>query len=257
MRSISEKNHKFGKIQIFFISSVSIQAMSNEYFYEILDHGSVELLDSMASDLDVVNAAKVSFAARKDEIDESCIGLINYLMKNKHATPFEHSVFKFHVKAPIFVTREWMRHRWSSFNEMSMRYHKPDQIDYYVPSIENIRKQIGKPGAYTFEQIEDQKVINEFYLTIQNTINMANWGYHSLVDIGVAKEIARCVLPVTQYTEFIWTVNARSLINFISLRNDSNAQYEINEYAVAIEDVFAKKMPITYEAFVTSGRVAI
>jgi thymidylate synthase (FAD) len=257
MRSISEKNHKFGKIQIFFISSVSIQAMSNEYFYEILDHGSVELLDSMASDLDVVNAAKVSFAARKNEIDESCVGLINYLMKNKHATPFEHSVFKFHVKAPIFVTREWMRHRWSSFNEMSMRYHKPDQIDYYVPSIENIRKQVGKPGAYTFEQIEDQKIIDEFYLTIQNAINMANWGYHSLVDIGVAKEIARCVLPVAQYTEFIWTVNARSLINFISLRNESNAQYEINQYAVAIEDVFAKKMPITYEAFTSSGRVAI
>jgi thymidylate synthase (FAD) len=86
---------------------------------------------------------------------------------------------------------------------------------------------------------------------------MANWGYHSLVDIGVAKEIARCVLPVAQYTEFIWTVNARSLINFISLRNESNAQYEINQYAVAIEDVFAKKMPITYEAFTSSGRVAI
>jgi thymidylate synthase (FAD) len=231
--------------------------MSNEYFYEVLDHGSVELLDSMASDLDVVNAAKVSFAARKTEIDESCVGLINYLMKNKHATPFEHSVFKFHVKAPIFVTREWMRHRWSSFNEMSMRYHKPDQIDYYVPSIENIRKQAGKPGAYTFEQIQDQKIIDEFYLTIQNSINMANWGYHSLIDIGVAKEIARCVLPVTQYTEFIWTVNARSLINFISLRNDANAQYEINEYAVAIENAFAKKMPISYESFVESGRVAI
>jgi thymidylate synthase (FAD) len=231
--------------------------MSKETYYEILDFGFVELLDYMASDLDVVNAAKVSFAATKNEIDESCIGLINYLMKNKHATPFEHSVFKFRIKAPIFVTREWMRHRWSSFNEMSMRYYQPDQIDYYVPSIENIRKQTGKPGAYTFEQIEDQKIIDEFYLTMQNSINMANWGYHSLVDIGIAKEIARCVLPVTQYTEFIWTVNARSLINFISLRNDNNAQYEINEYAKAIEYIFMKKMPITHESFENSGRVAI
>jgi thymidylate synthase (FAD) len=258
MRSIPNENQNFHKNERFFSSLAdSILLMSKETYYEILDFGFVELLDCMASDLDVVNAAKVSFAASKNEIDESCIGLINYLMKNKHATPFEHSVFKFRIKAPIFVTREWMRHRWSSFNEMSMRYYQPDQIDYYLPSIKNIRKQTGKPGAYTFEQIEDQKIIDEFYLTMQNSINMANWGYHSLVDIGIAKEIARCVLPVTQYTEFIWTVNARSLINFISLRNDSNAQYEINEYAKAIEDVFMKKMPITHESFENSGRVAI
>jgi thymidylate synthase (FAD) len=231
--------------------------MSNEYFYEVLDHGSIELLDSMASDLDVVNAAKVSFAARKAEIDESCVGLINYLMKNKHATPFEHSVFKFHVKAPIFVTREWMRHRWSSFNEMSMRYHKPDQIDYYTPAYDKIRKQIGKPGAYSFEEISDPEVKDASYSIFQQTILQADEAYYKLIDLGVAKEIARCVLPVTQYTEFIWTVNARSLINFISLRNDANAQYEINEYAVAIENVFAKKMPISHESFVESGRVAI
>lgn len=231
--------------------------MTNEYYHEILDHGHVELIDSMASDLDVVNAAKVSFAARKNEIDDSCVGLINYLMKNKHATPFEHSVFKFHIKAPIFVTREWMRHRWSSFNEMSMRYHEPDQIDYYIPSVENIRKQTGKPGSYTFEQIEDKAVIDNFYLIMQNSINLANYGYHNLIDIGIAKEIARCVLPVTQYTEFIWTVNARSLINFISLRNDSNAQYEINEYAKKIEEIFSQKMPITHQAFISSDRVSI
>lgn len=231
--------------------------MSNEYYYEVLDHGSVELLDSMASDLDVVNAAKVSFAARKNEIDESCVGLINYLMKNKHATPFEHSVFKFHVKAPIFVTREWMRHRWSSFNEMSMRYHKPDFLEYYTPSEKSIRKQVGKPGAYSFEEIEDSETKELFYSIFNKAILTADSSYYQLIDAGVAKEIARCVLPVTQYTEFIWTVNARSLVNFISLRNESNAQYEINEYAIAIEDCFAKKMPITYEAFVSSGRVAI
>jgi thymidylate synthase (FAD) len=231
--------------------------MSNEYFYEVLDHGSVELLDSMASDLDVVNAAKVSFAARKTEIDESCVGLINYLMKNKHATPFEHSLFKFHIKAPIFVTREWMRHRWSSFNEMSMRYHQPEDIDYYTPSSDKIRKQVGKPGAYSFEEILDPEIKNAFYSIFRQSILQSDESYYKLIDLGVAKEIARCILPVTQYTEFIWTVNARSLINFISLRNDANAQYEINQYAIAIEDVFAKKMPIAYESFVQSGRVAI
>lgn len=231
--------------------------MTNEYYHEVLDFGEIELISSMASDLDVVNAAKVSFSSYKKEIDESCVGLINYLVKNKHATPLEHSVFKFRIKAPIFVTREWMRHRWSSFNEMSMRYHQPENIDYYTPSYDKIRKQVGKPGAYSFEEISDPEIKDAFYSIFQQTILQADEAYYKLIELGVAKEIARCVLPVSQYTEFIWTVNARSLINFISLRNDSNAQYEINEYAKIIEKVFAQKMPITYEAFINSGRVSI
>ena len=226
-------------------------------FYEVLDHGHVELLASMASDLDVVNAAKVSFASEKKEMDESCVGLINYLMKNKHATPFEHSMFKFRIKAPIFVTREWMRHRWSSFNEMSMRYYKPEYIDYYIPSYNNIRRQIGKPGAYSFEQIEDPDVKDLFYSIVQKTILEADAAYYKLIEAGVAKEIARCVLPVSQYTEFVWTVNARSLMNFISLRNEDNAQYEIQQYAIAIEECFKNQMPVTHDAFQNSGRIAI
>lgn len=229
----------------------------NEKYYDVLDHGFVELLDSIGSDLDVVNAAKVSFASSKEELDESSIGLINYLIKNKHATPFEHCVFKFRIKAPIFVTREWMRHRWSSFNEMSMRYHQPEFIDYYIPFYNNIRKQVGKPGAYKFEEIEDEEVKNMFYTLFTDVIATADEAYYKLVEAGIAKEIARCVLPVTQYTEFIWTVNARSLINFISLRNDSNAQYEINEYAKIIEKIFSDSMPITHESFEKNGRVAI
>lgn len=225
--------------------------------YDILDNGEIELLNCMASDIDVVNAAKVSFATYVKELDESSIGLIKYLMRNKHATPFEHCVFKFRIKAPIFVTREWMRHRWSSFNEMSMRYHQPVNIDYYTPSYDKIRKQIGKPGAYSFEEITDPEVKDAFYSIFQESILQADEAYYKLIELGVAKEIARCVLPVTQYTEFIWTVNARSLINFISLRNESNAQYEINEYAKVIEDIFQEKMPVSYEAFIESGRIAL
>jgi thymidylate synthase (FAD) len=225
--------------------------------YDILDNGEIELLNCMASDIDVVNAAKVSFATYVKELDESSIGLIKYLMRNKHATPFEHCVFKFRIKAPIFVTREWMRHRWSSFNEMSMRYHQPANIDYYTPSYDKIRKQIGKPGAYSFEEITDPEVKDAFYSIFQESILQADEAYYKLIELGVAKEIARCVLPVTQYTEFIWTVNARSLINFISLRNESNAQYEINEYAKVIEDIFQEKMPVSYEAFIESGRIAL
>jgi len=225
--------------------------------HDVLDNGEIELLSCMASDIDVVNAAKVSFASYVKELDESSIGLIKYLMRNKHATPFEHCVFKFRIKAPIFVTREWMRHRWSSFNEMSMRYHQPKNIDYYTPSYDKIRKQIGKPGAYKFEEISDPEVKDAFYSIFQDTILHADEAYYKLIELGIAKEIARCVLPVTQYTEFIWTVNARSLINFISLRNESNAQYEINEYAKIIEDIFQKTMPISYEAFIESGRIAL
>jgi thymidylate synthase (FAD) len=225
--------------------------------YDILDNGEIELLNCMASDIDVANAAKVSFATYVKELDESSIGLIKYLMRNKHATPFEHCVFKFRIKAPIFVTREWMRHRWSSFNEMSMRYHQPANIDYYTPSYDKIRKQIGKPGAYSFEEITDPEVKDAFYSIFQESILQADEAYYKLIELGVAKEIARCVLPVTQYTEFIWTVNARSLINFISLRNESNAQYEINEYAKVIEDIFQEKMPVSYEAFIESGRIAL
>lgn len=225
--------------------------------YDILDHGEIELLDVMGNDLSVVNAAKVSFAAQVKELDQASIGLINYLMKNKHATPFEHVIFKFRIKAPIFVTREWMRHRWSSFNEMSMRYYAPEQIEYYIPAYNDIRKQIGKPGAYSFEEIEDPETKDLFYSVFQQTILQADTAYYKLLEAGIAKEIARCVLPVSQYTEFIWTVNARSLINFISLRNESNAQYEIQEYATIIESFFSEIMPITHEAFVKADRMAI
>ena len=225
--------------------------------YDVLDHGEVELLEIMGNDLSVVNAAKVSFAAQVKEIDESSIGLINYLMKNKHATPFEHVIFKFRIKAPIFVTREWMRHRWSSFNEMSMRYHVPPVIDYYIPANSSIRKQVGKPGAYTFEEIEDAELKSLVNRRMQEVIGYADLVYRDLLDLGVAKEIARCVLPVSQYTEFIWTVNARSLINFISLRNESNAQYEIQQYAVIVESFFAHILPICHDAFIKSDRSAI
>ena len=225
--------------------------------YDLLDFGEVELLKSMASDLDVVNAARVSFSSYQDEIDEKAIGLINYLMKNKHATPFEHAVFKFRIKAPIFVTREWMRHRWSSFNEMSMRYHIPESINFYVPETKNLRKQVGKPGNYTFEQILDSSLTKDMLLKIEHANKHSLGIYRELLELGLAKELARGVLPVNQYTEFIWTVNARSLINFISLRNDSNAQYEINEYAKVIEKIFEEKMPITHEAFIACDRMAI
>lgn len=225
--------------------------------YDVLNHGEVELLDVMGNDLSVVNAAKVSFAAQLKEMDESGIGLINYLMKNKHSTPFEHVVFKFRIKAPIFVVREWQRHRWSSFNEMSMRYHVPPVVEFYIPEPKSVRRQVGKPGAYTFEQIEDTELQQYAISRIDSVTKLCDEVYRDLIARGIAKEVARGVLPVSQYTEFIWTVNARSLINFISLRNEGNAQYEIQEFAKIVEDIFANICPITHEAYVKCGRAAI
>lgn len=225
--------------------------------FDVLDYGEVELIDKIGDDLAIVNAAKVSFSASLAEMNEHGIGLINFLLKNKHATPFEHVVFKFRIKAPIFVTREWMRHRWSSFNEMSMRYYVPPVVQFYNPEPKNIRTQVGKPGSYTFEPINDQNLAKIVKEKLDVVYKLSSSVYKELIDLGIAKEVARCALPVAQYTEFIWTVNARSLINFLSLRNDQAAQYEIQEFAKVIEDIFAKLLPVTYESFVKNSRSAI
>ena len=223
----------------------------------VLDHGKVSLIDALGGDLDVVNAARVSFSAYQSKMDEKAEGLINFLMKNKHATPFEHITFKFYVKCPIFVAREWFRHRWSSFNEMSMRYYVPDELEFYIPEFDAVRKQVGKPGHYEFETIEDETTVSFVQDKMSLIYATAEAAYYDLLDAGVAKEIARCVLPVGQYTEFIWTVNLRSLLNFIALRNDSNAQLEIRQFAEAIEEFAESVAPVCLKSFVSNGRQAI
>src|SRR5437763_14529106 len=120
----------------------------------VLDHGFVRLDDAMADDLSVANAARVSFARRKAELDEADEGLIRFLMRERHGTPFEHNSFRFHVRCPIFVAREWFRHRVGSFNEFSMRYAKATD-DLYVPEPEDVRTQVGKPGSYSFEPVSE------------------------------------------------------------------------------------------------------
>jgi thymidylate synthase (FAD) len=220
----------------------------------VLDHGFVRLDDVMASDLSVVNGARVSFARRKEEMDDSDAGLIRFLLRERHASPFEHSVFRFHIRCPIFVAREWMRHRWSSFNEFSLRYAKATD-DFYVPEPADVRSQVGKPGAYTFETVEPE-LAEDTRDALREVYEHAFSTYERLVEAGVAREVARSVLPVGAYTEFYWTVNARSLMNFVSLRAAETAQREIRRYAEAVERFLEHHMPITYAAFVASGRVA-
>src|SRR5437763_13279420 len=132
-----------------------IDEVITEDTIQVLDHGFVRLDGAMASDLSVVNGARVSFARRKEALDESDEGLIRFLMRERHGTPFEHNAFRFHVRCPIFVAREWFRHRVGSFNEFSLRYAKATD-DLYVPEPEDVRSQVGKPGAYTFEPVDPE-----------------------------------------------------------------------------------------------------
>lgn len=220
----------------------------------VLDHGFVRLDDAMADDLSVVNGARVSFARHKEEMDESDEGLIRFLMRDRHGTPFEHNSFRFHVRAPIFVAREWMRHRVGSFNEFSLRYARATD-DFYVPEPEDVRSQVGKPGAYSFESVPDE-VAKTTRERLKAVYESAYETYEQLVELGVARELARCALPVGAYTEFYWTVNARSLMNFLSLRNSETAQREIRRYAEACERFLEERMPVTYVAFVTNDRTA-
>lgn len=169
-------------------------------------------------------------------------------------TPFEHNAFRFHIRAPIFVVREWMRHRFSSFNEFSMRYAKATE-DFYVPEAGDVRTQVGKPGAYSFEPVSPE-LAETTREELRAAYETAYATYERLVEQGVARELARSVIPVGAYTEFYWTVNARALMNFISLRAADTAQREIQRYAEAVEKFLAEKMPVTHAAFVESGRVA-
>ena len=220
----------------------------------LFEHGFVRLDAAMADDLSVVNSARVSFAVRRDEMDDRDKGLIRFLMRDRHGTPFEHNSFRFHIRAPIFVAREWFRHRIGSFNEESARYHKLSD-DFYLPDMEAVRSQVGKPGSYSFEPVEEAVAI-ETRQTLEKTYKEVYATYMELIEKGVAKEVARAVLPVGIFTQFYWTINARALMNFLSLRNSQTAQYEIRAYAEAVERLFAQQMPITHQCFIEFGRVA-
>ena len=185
-------------------------------------------------------------------MDERDAGLVRFLMRERHGTPFEHNFFRFHIKAPLFVTREWQRHRIGSFNERSGRYSElPDE--FYVPAASAVRTQVGKPGAYTFEPHAGRHGRRGARAASSRATPSPTAATRSCSSAGVAKEVARSVLPVGLYTEFYWSVNARSLMNFLSLRNAAAAQHEIRVYAEAAEQHFAHAMPVTHALVRGSG----
>lgn len=218
-------------------------------------HGFVRLVKWMGSELDIVNAARVSFANESLEFDEDDAGLIRYLLKNKHGSPFEQGfVAHWHIRLPIFVMREWVRHRIGhSVNEESGRY-SVMRGDFFEP--DHLRIQKGKPGAYVFEVIQDEELYGEFLDDLSEVNQQAWYFYKKWLDKGLAKEQARIALPLNLYTEIRWTSNARSLMNFLALRNSQHAMYEIRRYSQAMEKDFKQHMPTVSQAFELNGRVA-
>jgi len=212
--------------------------------YKVLDKGFVRLVDVMGGDEAVVLAARVSYgqSLKGEEPDRK---LINFLLKNDHGTPFEHAVFKFHVKCPIIVTRQWFRHRVSSYNEISGRYTEYAD-EFYVP--EKLRTQAKtNKQASEFTEIPNEKMLIGL---IEQAYTDVYAIYKQLLEAGIARELARTILPQGLYTQFYWTVNARALMHFISLRADSAAQWEIRQYAEKLALIFKEKMPWTWDAFV-------
>lgn len=201
-----------------------------------LDNGSVELLEMMGSDATILQAARVSTEALSDPTRDA--GLMAYLMRNEHHTPFETVVFKFKIKAPIFVARQWFKHRISSFNEKSARYCEFENFECYVP--DNFRKQstTNRQGSAEFVDAETRGSAMQDLLYAYEACEVA---YKSMISHGVAKEQARLVMPVGIYTEWVWTVNLRSLMNFLTLRQHEHAQEEIREYADAINNLIEFK----------------
>ncbi len=210
--------------------------------YHVLDQGVIRLVDFMGGDNAVVQAARVSFGqgTKGEEKDRR---LIHYLIRNAHETPFEQAIFKFHVKCPIFVARQWFRHRWASYNEISGRY---TEMTYHFYLPEKFRTQEKK--NYQYSDLDDA-VSQKWNRRLEQFYRETYLLYEEMLADGVAKEQARIVLPLALYTQFYWAVNARSLMNFLKLRTDVHAQYEIRVYANVIAEIFKEKMPWTYEAF--------
>lgn len=220
----------------------------------------VNLVRSMASDDMVIQAAQVS-SKGENKPDTVPKRLIEALINGKHGSPFEHNAFTFFVKVPIFVVREWQRHRISSFNEMSGRYTEL-LPEFYTP--DPYRNTVNEGTKMKPYFVPGSDYVKFTVQSLLGKVANESWAaYQTLLEDGVANEVARMALPLNIYTQMYWTVNARSLMNFLSLRSSqegaavpSYPQREIQMAAEKVEALFAEKMPITYQAFIDNGRVA-
>jgi len=230
-----------------------------ENVISVLDHGFVELVGALGSDLTIVNAARVSFGKRKTELSDADKKLIRYLATHKHWSPFRHVQLQFHCKVPEFVARQWYKHVVGiaytecqtidhAWNEISLRYVDASEFEFYTP--DGFRKQSENNKQASMDETvddPDQSLKRRYQETCQASFNL----YEEMVAAGVAKEQARGLLPLSVYTEFYWTASLQAVVNFIQLRKHAGAQYEIREYANVIEKMTQKVVPIAYESLAT------
>jgi thymidylate synthase (FAD) len=215
----------------------------------VLDHGFVRLVDHMGNDLSIVRAARVSYDAdwRTGEDDGKDSKLINYLLTNRHTSPFEAVTFTFEVKAPLFVFRQWHRHRTWSFNEVSARYSELPE-EFYLPEADQLNPQHASNKQMRIEgvSVEDVDVV----LAFMRKANMDAFAlYRALLGQGVARELARTVLPLASYSRMFATVDLHNLLHFLKLRRHAHAQYEIRVYADAMLELIKPVVPFTLNAF--------
>ena len=224
----------------------------------VLDHGFVRVIDYMGDDAAVVQAARVSYGKGTKKISDDA-GLINYLLRHRHTTPFEMCEIKYHVKLPIFVARQWIRHRTANVNEYSARYSVLDR-EFYVPEEDHLAAQsssnrqgrgnilVGKEAKRVLDILrEDAQMTYDHYIEMLNESEEGN-----IIDVskeGLARELARMNLTLSTYTQWYWKTDLHNLLNFLSLRADTHAQYEIRVYADAMMETLRRWCPITFQSF--------
>lgn len=230
----------------FDVKSVEIRDIDSVDFSfkkTLLDHGYIEYIDGFGSDHCIAEAARVSYAQNsKQNNDEK---LLRYLMKHKHTSPFEMVEMKFKIRLPIFVARQWLRHRTANVNEISGRYSKLDNL-YYNPQLFKKQDENNKQGSSEYLSKEAQaRIVKKYQDCCNNSFEL----YQHLLERGVSKEQARWCLPLSTYTTIIWKIDLHNLYNFIRLRLPSNAQYEIRVYAKALYDFCCLRFPLSTKAF--------
>ena len=225
---------------------------------EVLDHGFIRVIDYMGDDSSIVQSARVSYGKGTKKISNDK-GLIKYLMRHRHSTPFQMCEIKFHTKLPIFIARQWIRHRTANVNEYSARYSILDK-EFYIPSAENLAAQSainnqGRGDALTDDEASNviqilKKDAEQTYSNYETLLNESSEG--NIIDeskSGIARELARMNLTLNTYTQWYWKIDLNNLLHFLALRADDHAQYEIRVYADAMLDIVKKWVPLTYEAF--------
>ena len=252
IKEISNKEFKTKRVTVSKIERILYKP------FKVLDHGFVRVIDYMGDDSSIVQAARVSYGKGTKKLNQDK-NLINYLLSHKHSTPFEMNEIKFHIKLPIFVARQWIRHRTANVNEYSARYSILDN-EFYVPKAQDVKPQSKQNNQGRSGEI-DNNLSKRYISSIKENSQINFSTYHHLLNLnkegtpldenrlGIARELARMVLPLNSYTQWYWKIDLHNLMHFLALRFDPHAQYEIRVYADVIIEILKKWVPLTYEAF--------